>query len=198
MAPGHRFSTQSSRSSASPSSWSARSVVTFRRSCWIVVAVQVALLSAAVGPGIFPVASAEQPVIVRSYPLGNETWLPSEAFRLRRDVTNQNDNGDNIQTETATTDDYERPPGPYVPPGGHGHECNPTARKCRDGMLLPAWRPVENISSVDKAARAIVYMLALCYLFLGVSIIADRFMSAIEVITSTEREMTIVRYRYLH
>jgi len=80
---------------------------------------------------------------------------------------------------------------PYVPPGGR--ECTSVVRACRDGMLLPTWQPIGNISALDKAGRAIVYMLALFYLFLGVSIIADRFMAAIEVITSTEREVTIVR-----
>lgn len=65
------------------------------------------------------------------------------------------------------------------------------ARICDDGILLPAWRPVKNISNLDKAFRAIVYLLTMMYLFLGVSIIADRFMAAIEVITSQEREVTI-------
>ncbi|XP_056140638.1 solute carrier family 8 member 4a isoform X1 [Lampris incognitus] len=43
----------------------------------------------------------------------------------------------------------------------------------------------------DKVARAIVYFAALIYMFLGMSIIADRFMSSIEVITSQEKEITI-------
>uniref|UniRef100_A0A3P9B2E3 Solute carrier family 8 member 4b n=1 Tax=Maylandia zebra TaxID=106582 RepID=A0A3P9B2E3_9CICH len=43
----------------------------------------------------------------------------------------------------------------------------------------------------DKVARAIVYFVALIYMFLGMSIIADRFMSSIEVITSQEKEITI-------
>uniref|UniRef100_A0A8C5ALX6 Solute carrier family 8 member 4b n=1 Tax=Gadus morhua TaxID=8049 RepID=A0A8C5ALX6_GADMO len=42
-----------------------------------------------------------------------------------------------------------------------------------------------------KVARAIVYFVALIYMFLGMSIIADRFMSSIEVITSQEKEITI-------
>ncbi|XP_053191348.1 sodium/calcium exchanger 3 isoform X5 [Scomber japonicus] len=45
----------------------------------------------------------------------------------------------------------------------------------------------------DKIARVIVYFVALIYMFLGVSIIADRFMAAIEVITSQEREIVIKR-----
>ncbi|XP_041809474.1 sodium/calcium exchanger 3 isoform X8 [Chelmon rostratus] len=45
----------------------------------------------------------------------------------------------------------------------------------------------------DKIARVIVYFVAMIYMFLGVSIIADRFMAAIEVITSQEREIVIKR-----
>ncbi|XP_060929149.1 sodium/calcium exchanger 2b isoform X7 [Limanda limanda] len=42
-----------------------------------------------------------------------------------------------------------------------------------------------------KVARAVVYFVSLMYMFLGVSIIADRFMASIEVITSQEKEVTI-------
>ncbi|XP_072166880.1 sodium/calcium exchanger 1-like [Diadema setosum] len=63
--------------------------------------------------------------------------------------------------------------------------------ECKKGLLLPVWMPQENITIGDKIARAIVYFAALAFIFLGVSIIADRFMSAIEVITSKEKEVTI-------
>lgn len=53
------------------------------------------------------------------------------------------------------------------------------------------WMPQKNLSAGDKAARATVYMAGMIFMFLGVSIIADRFMAAIEVITSKEREITI-------
>ena len=60
------------------------------------------------------------------------------------------------------------------------------AKKCsRDGgVLLPAWKPVEDISGGQKVLRATVYLLGLFYLFAGVSVIADIFMESIEVITS--------------
>lgn len=48
------------------------------------------------------------------------------------------------------------------------------------GVILPVWNP-QNPSVGDKVARAIVYFVALIYMFLGMSIIADRFMSSIEV-----------------
>ncbi|XP_030234047.1 sodium/calcium exchanger 1b [Gadus morhua] len=72
----------------------------------------------------------------------------------------------------------------------------PTSRNCSEaepcsrGVLLPVWEP-RNPSSGDKVARATVYFVALVYMFLGVSIVADRFMASIEVITSQEKEITI-------
>ncbi|KAM9803797.1 sodium/calcium exchanger 1-like [Neosynchiropus ocellatus] len=61
---------------------------------------------------------------------------------------------------------------------------------CQPGVILPIWEPL-NPSFGDKVARATVYFVALVYMFLGVSIIADRFMASIEVITSQEKEITI-------
>ena len=78
-------------------------------------------------------------------------------------------------------------------PASAEHVCSRQARACQPGIMLPIWQPNDNISTMDRAARAVCYLLALVYLFLGVSIIADRFMSAIEVITSSEREVTIYK-----
>ncbi|KAF8785173.1 Sodium/calcium exchanger 3 like protein [Argiope bruennichi] len=63
--------------------------------------------------------------------------------------------------------------------------------QCKDGLLLPIWLPEENLSAGDIVARGIVYFVALAYLFVGVSIVADRFMASIEVITSKEKEVVI-------
>ncbi|KAL7383070.1 hypothetical protein ABVT39_004483 [Epinephelus coioides] len=68
-------------------------------------------------------------------------------------------------------------------------ECS-KAEACEKGVVLPIWEP-QNPSFGDKVARATVYFVALVYMFLGVSIIADRFMASIEVITSQEKEITI-------
>ncbi|XP_072246738.1 sodium/calcium exchanger 1b isoform X1 [Leuresthes tenuis] len=68
-------------------------------------------------------------------------------------------------------------------------ECS-KPEQCSKGVLLPIWEP-RNPSFGDKVARATVYFVALVYMFLGVSIIADRFMASIEVITSQEKEITI-------
>ncbi|KAM9477873.1 sodium/calcium exchanger 3 isoform 2-T2 [Clarias gariepinus] len=70
--------------------------------------------------------------------------------------------------------------------------CSEETSKCKPGILLPIWYP-ENPSTGDKMARVIVYFVAMIYMFLGVSIIADRFMAAIEVITSQEREIVVKR-----
>ncbi|XP_066550289.1 sodium/calcium exchanger 3 [Amia ocellicauda] len=64
--------------------------------------------------------------------------------------------------------------------------------ECKEGIILPIWYP-EDPSLGDKIARVIVYFVAMIYMFLGVSIIADRFMAAIEVITSQEKEILIKR-----
>lgn len=65
--------------------------------------------------------------------------------------------------------------------------------ECQPGLLLPVWMPQDNLTVGDRVARGMVYFFGLLYLFLGVSIISDRFMSAIEVITSQEREVTVVK-----
>ncbi|NWH82142.1 NAC2 protein, partial [Piaya cayana] len=69
--------------------------------------------------------------------------------------------------------------------------CQGSSR-CQPGVLLPVWQP-DDPSPGDKAARAIVYFVAMMYMFLGVSIIADRFMASIEVITSKEKEITVTK-----
>nr|XP_056709945.1 sodium/calcium exchanger 1-like [Euleptes europaea] len=92
----------------------------------------------------------------------------------------------------ATADDYLGMPGAGVPSSDGGNQsvkCK-EANECQEGVILPVWLP-QNPSVGDKVARAIVYFVALIYMFLGMSIIADRFMASIEVITSQEKEITI-------
>ncbi|XP_069024384.1 sodium/calcium exchanger 1-like [Embiotoca jacksoni] len=62
--------------------------------------------------------------------------------------------------------------------------------ECIEGVILPVWKPL-NPAFPDRIARAAIYFVGLAYMFLGVSIIADRFMASIEVITSQERQITI-------
>lgn len=60
-----------------------------------------------------------------------------------------------------------------------------------DGLLLKVWMPQIGISIGDRFARGAVYFFAMIYLFIGVSIVSDRFMAAIEVITSKEKEVKV-------
>ncbi|XP_015037300.2 sodium/calcium exchanger 3 isoform X2 [Drosophila pseudoobscura] len=64
-------------------------------------------------------------------------------------------------------------------------------RECSQGLVLPLWLPQKNISLGDRLIRGFVYFVILVYLFVGVSIIADRFMAAIEAITSIERTVVV-------
>lgn len=61
----------------------------------------------------------------------------------------------------------------------------------QDGLLFPVWMPQVGISIGDRFARGSVYFCGLVYLFIGVSIVSDRFMAAIEVITSKEKEVKV-------
>ncbi|XP_074484028.1 sodium/calcium exchanger 1a isoform X1 [Sebastes fasciatus] len=88
---------------------------------------------------------------------------------------------------------------PYSAAGGSSLASNNTlsnstkcggATGCVEGVILPVWKP-ENPAFTDRLARATIYFVGLFYMFLGVSIIADRFMASIEVITSQERQITI-------
>lgn len=63
--------------------------------------------------------------------------------------------------------------------------------ECKAGLLLPVWQPVENVTNGDRFARGLVYFLVMCYLFLGVSIVSDRFMAAIEKITAIEKNVVV-------
>ena len=57
-----------------------------------------------------------------------------------------------------------------------------------EGYVFPIFRSEHSWS---RGMRCILYLLGLLYFFLGVSIIADLFMEAIEVITSKSRVIKI-------
>lgn len=67
----------------------------------------------------------------------------------------------------------------------------PGTINCKPGLIIPLWQPITNLALGDRIARGVVYFVMLVYLFVGVSIIADKFMAAIEVITSQEKQITI-------
>lgn len=71
--------------------------------------------------------------------------------------------------------------------------CARAVTQCRNGIMLPVWSTPGNADGTAfVAARAFVYLLVMFFLFLGISIISDRFMASIEIITSQEKEMEIV------
>ncbi|XP_071449593.1 sodium/calcium exchanger 1-like isoform X2 [Hetaerina americana] len=61
---------------------------------------------------------------------------------------------------------------------------------CGNGLLLPLLSEEERW---NQSFRAVLYLFGLIYCFLGVAIIADVFMSAIEVITSKTRKIYLAR-----
>jgi len=63
--------------------------------------------------------------------------------------------------------------------------------KCQPGLLLPVWMPQENLFPGEAITRGIAYFLVMLHLFLGVSIVSDKFMGAIEVITSKKAEVKV-------
>ncbi|XP_038140796.1 sodium/calcium exchanger 2b [Cyprinodon tularosa] len=88
-------------------------------------------------------------------------------------------------------------PSSFSPSLAYGNSTAPALKDkcnqetvCEPGILLPVWKP-DNPGLGYQVARAVVYFVSLMYMFLGVSIIADRFMASIEVITSQEKEVTI-------
>ncbi|CAG9532090.1 unnamed protein product [Cercopithifilaria johnstoni] len=64
---------------------------------------------------------------------------------------------------------------------------------CVDGLIIPIWRPFQHLTIGNRIFRGIIFFFIIVYVFLGVSIVADRFMSSIEVITSKERTVRIKR-----
>ncbi|KAH7722403.1 sodium/calcium exchanger 3-like protein [Aphelenchoides avenae] len=66
-------------------------------------------------------------------------------------------------------------------------------RNCVDGLVVPIWRPFLDLDVSDRTMRGLLYFFIIGYMFLGVSIVADRFMSSIEVITSMERTVVVKR-----
>ena len=93
------------------------------------------------------------------------------------------------QASALTTDNVTTAATPTTPKPKD--VCTKDADPCTKGLVLPLWEPVGDLGPGDKAARATVYMAAMIYMFLGVSIVADRFMASIEVITSKEKDVVI-------
>ena len=50
----------------------------------------------------------------------------------------------------------------------------PEGVNCGDGLIVPIWRPYENLSMGDRFGRGLLYILLMVYLFIGVAIVSDR------------------------
>jgi len=66
----------------------------------------------------------------------------------------------------------------------------PEGVNCGDGLLIPM-KPYDNLSGGDRFGRGVLYILLMVWLFIGVSIVSDRFMESIEMITAQEKEVTL-------
>jgi solute carrier family 8 (sodium/calcium exchanger) len=78
--------------------------------------------------------------------------------------------------------------GSYAQENGNGKAANETDEeeedvegRCDPGLVLPVWMPQDDLSTGDRFARGLAYFLAMIYMFIGVSIVSDRFMASIEV-----------------
>jgi len=72
-------------------------------------------------------------------------------------------------------------------------EENDDDTTCDPGLLLPVWMPQHGLTTGDRLARGLAYFIAMIYLFIGVSIVSDRFMESIEVITAKEKEVRVTK-----
>ncbi|KAI6228812.1 Sodium/calcium exchanger 2 [Aphelenchoides fujianensis] len=82
-----------------------------------------------------------------------------------------------------------------LPLADAGTNCSAAdaTRNCVDGLVISIWRPFLDLTLGDRILRGTIYFISIAYMFLGVSIVADRFMSSIEVITSMERAVIVKR-----
>merc|ERR1711997_273578 len=74
---------------------------------------------------------------------------------------------------------------------GMNPDGTPKGVNCGDGLIVPIWRPYTKLTGGDRFGRGLLYILLMVYLFIGVSIVSDRFMESIEMITAQEKEVTL-------
>lgn len=74
---------------------------------------------------------------------------------------------------------------------GMNPDGTPKGVNCGDGLIVPIWRPYTKLTGGDRFGRGLLYILLMVYLFIGVSIVSDRFMESIEMITAQEKEVTV-------
>jgi len=75
--------------------------------------------------------------------------------------------------------------------GEEGAEENSTGVNCVEGLLVPLWKPVDQLGMGDRFGRGLLYSVLMVYLFIGVAIASDKFMESIEMITASEKEVSV-------
>ncbi|CAG5121420.1 unnamed protein product [Candidula unifasciata] len=69
----------------------------------------------------------------------------------------------------------------------------PTIRGlCKENLLVPMWRLELDTTDDDRYFRAILYVIALIYLFIGLSVITERLMTAVDVIVSKKKQIAVM------
>ena len=67
----------------------------------------------------------------------------------------------------------------------------PKGVNCGDGLIIPIWKPYDILTGGERFGRGVLYIILMVWLFIGVSIVSDRFMESIEMITAQEKEVTL-------
>ncbi|BFZ12401.1 hypothetical protein BsWGS_15440 [Bradybaena similaris] len=69
--------------------------------------------------------------------------------------------------------------------------CTSSGELCKEGLLIPMWLPQHDLTMDDRHFRAFFYILSLVYVFLGIAVVTERFMAAIEVIISHKKVVEV-------
>jgi len=71
----------------------------------------------------------------------------------------------------------------------------PCGVNCKTGLIIPIWKGGGpggfHYTLTDRIGRGVLYVVFMIYLFIGVSIVCDKFMDSIEMITSSEKEVSV-------
>jgi len=89
-------------------------------------------------------------------------------------------------TVTQADDDAEDDAG-----DAGGVSSIPKGVNCGDGLIIPIWKPYDILTGGERFGRGVLYIILMVWLFIGVSIVSDRFMESIEMITAQEKEVTL-------
>ena len=46
--------------------------------------------------------------------------------------------------------------------------------QCVNGLIVPVWGDAQHLSTAQRLLRGLFYLLIMCYLFVGISVISDK------------------------